>query len=105
MPKGRWAYRPTTRRLHSIAGAAHRGNRTVGNPFLTTGLEWCHVCKGEMDTDTEASHRDSMYVFKRWCRRCGTVLKWGNYNVPIMHGSPLPAMALEWCTKPGQDRR
>ena len=103
--KGRWAYRPTTRRLYSIPGGAQRGNRTLGNPFLTTGLEWCHVCKAEMDCDTEASHRDSVYVFKRWCRRCGTVLKWGTYAVPLMSPSPLPAMALEWVTTPERDRR
>ena len=103
--KGRWAYRPTTRRLHSIAGATQRGNRTMGNPFATAGLEWCHVCKSEMDCDTEASHKNSMYVFRRWCRRCGTVLKWGTLNVPLMSPGPLPAVNLEWVTRPEQDRR
>jgi hypothetical protein len=103
--KGRWGYRPTTRRLYSISGAIQRGNRTLGNPFLTLGMEWCGTCKSEMDCDTEASHRNNVYVFKRWCRRCGNVVKWGSYTAPILSGTQLPAMAFEWCTKPEQDRR
>lgn len=103
--KGRWGWRPTVRRLHSIPGVGQRGNRTLGNPFLTTGMEWCRVCKSEMDTDTESTHRDSMYVFRRWCLRCGTVLKWGTFNVPLMSPGPLPAVNFEWVTRPERDRR
>ena len=77
----------------------------MGNPFLTLGLEWCRVCRGEMDTDTDASHRAGVYVFSRRCRRCGTVLKYGTYAAPLVSGQALPPMALEWVTKPGADRR
>ena len=105
MAKGRWGWKPTTRRLISIAGSNQRGNRGEGNPFLTLGMEWCRVCKSEMDCDTQASHRSGIYVFKRWCLRCGTVLKWGTYAAPMITDKPIPAMAFEWVTKPEQDRR
>jgi len=104
--RGRWATisRPG-RSLISTPGTVQRGNRTLGNPFLTLGLEWCRTCKSEMDCDTQASHRDGMYVFKRWCRRCGTIVKYGMFAAPIISDRNLPAMALEWVTKPEQDRR
>ena len=106
MSRGRWGYhRPKTRRLISVPGGEHRGNRTLGNPFLTLGLEWCETCRGEMDTDTEASHKNGVYVFKRTCRRCGRVLKSGVYAAPLVSDQKLPAMAVEWVTRPGVDRR
>lgn len=84
----------------------HVGHRVLGNPFTTFGLEWCSRCKGEVDTNTEASHRGTVYVFKRWCQRCGKVLKWGLWNnVPLISDTPVPAAAMEWVTKPEQDRR
>jgi hypothetical protein len=77
----------------------------MGNPFLTLGLEWCARCKQEMDCDTEASHRNGMYVFKRWCRRCGLVVKSGVYRAQIVSDTNLVPMALEWVNKPEKDRR
>lgn len=106
MARGRWQLKlPPSRALWSVPGIAQRGNRTLGNPFESLGLEWCHICKGEEDTDTTASHRAGVYVFKRWCRRCGTVLKAGSYGAPLLCDRALPAMAMEWATRPEQDRR
>lgn len=84
----------------------HVGHRVLGNPFTTFGLEWCDRCGGEVDTDTHAEHRDTLYVFKRWCLRCGKVLKCGVWeNVPLLHATPNVIAAFEWVTKPEQDRR
>jgi hypothetical protein len=84
----------------------HAGHRVLGNPFTTLGLEWCSRCRSETDTNTEASHRGTRYVFKRWCQRCGKVLKWGYWdNVQLLSDRPLPAAALEWVTNVEQDRR
>jgi len=75
-------------------------------PFATLGLEYCPHCKTEVDTDTAARHERTTYSFKRWCRRCGGVVKHGVFhNVPILSSIPLPAGTMEWVTKPGQDRR
>ena len=105
MSRGRWALHRPGRVLISVSGVRQRGNRTLDNPFLTLGLEWCRVCKSEMDCDTEASHRAGVYVFKRWCRRCGTVLKYGSYAAPLVSDQRLPAMAFSWVTTPEKDRR
>jgi hypothetical protein len=83
-----------------------RFQRGIGSsPFTSFGLEWCGRCKTEVDCDTAAEHNGTLYVYKRWCLRCGKVLKRGIYeNVPLI-GNPLPAAALEWTTKPEKDRR
>ncbi len=81
------------------------GRIANGNPFVSLGLEWCSRCKMEVDTDTEAAHRHGIYTFRRWCLRCGLVIKYGAYQAPLVSDRPLPAAALEWVTRPGQDRR
>lgn len=84
---------------------ASRFRKGIASPFTSFGLEWCRRCRMEVDCDTQAAHRGTTYVFKRWCLRCGLVVKSGVFdNVPLL-GRPLPAAALEWTTAPGQDRR
>lgn len=83
-----------------------RFRKGIASPFTSFGLEWCPRCKMEVDCDTQAAHRGTVYVYKRWCLRCGLVIKRGVYNnVPLLTNQPLPAAALEWTTTPGQDRR
>lgn len=85
---------------------ASRFRKGIGNPFSSFGLEWCPRCRTEVDCDTQAIHSGTTYGFKRWCLRCGKVIKFGVYdNVVLLSGRPLPPAALEWSTKPGQDRR
>lgn len=79
-----------------------------GNPFSSLGLDYCIVCRDEVDTDTEAeySSMEGVYVYRRRCVVCGSVIKFGAVQVPmITGGKPLPAAALQWITDPGQDRR
>ena len=79
-----------------------------GNPFSSLGLDYCTTCKDEVDTDTDAqySSMDGVYVYRRRCCVCGTVIKFGAVQVPMVTGGrPLPAAALQWITEPGQDRR
>jgi hypothetical protein len=77
----------------------------ISNPFTSFGLEWCPRCKTEVDCDTQAVHQGTTYAYKRWCLRCGKVIKRGVYDCVPLVGGPLPAAALEWTTTPGQDRR
>lgn len=83
-----------------------RFRKGVGNPFTSFGLEWCPRCKTEVDCDTQAVHQGATYGYKRWCLRCGKVIKAGLYEcVPLLAGAGLPPAALEWSTAPGKDRR
>jgi hypothetical protein len=83
-----------------------RKGLTSANPFTSFGLEWCPRCKTEVDCDTQAHHQGTTYAYKRWCLRCGKVIKRGVFdNVVILSDRPLPAAALEWSMAPGQDRR
>lgn len=76
-----------------------------GNPFNSLGMEWCLRCRSEVDCDTSAQHRGSLYVYKRWCLRCGWVIKYGAYQTPLINDHPLAASAVQWVTSPEKDRR
>ena len=85
----------------------YRFRRTgEGQPFTPSGMDWCPRCRSEADTYTEASHRGTMYIFKRTCQRCGKVLAYGTFdNVPLLTKRPLQECALEYVLTPGRDRR
>lgn len=76
-----------------------------GNPFGSLALDWCDRCQMEIDTDTEAHYRGGIYSYRRWCCRCGKVLKFGAYQVPLIHSDGMRPAQLQWLTKPEQDRR
>jgi len=88
----------------AAVNAWQRVGQHGGNPFVSMGVDWCKTC-GETDTDTQASHRAGVYVYKRSCRRCGRVVKWGTMRAPLLSVQPLPAAAFEWVKKPERDRR
>lgn len=82
------------------------GVSATSNPFQSMGLRWCPVCRGEEDTDQEARHKGSIYLYKITCKRCGSVVGFGAFNnVPLIVANPLPPMALSWVKAPGRDRR
>lgn len=78
-----------------------------GSPFKSLGTDWCPHCKMEVTTDTRAGHKDTVYVYKVQCERCGGTIKHGIYDnvVLITNERPLPPAAFEWCFEPGRDRR
>ena len=78
-----------------------------GNPFSSLGDDWCPRCKMIIDTDTDAEYGDNTYVYRRRCRRCGKVIKYGMMpNIPLINVDPNSLVcAAEWVTTPGQDRR
>lgn len=75
------------------------------NPFDFQGLEYCVTCKQDVDTDTEAHHKGSTYVYRKRCLRCGAVMSWGTYDhVPLLE-TRTPIRAIHWALEPGLDRR
>ena len=96
----------------------HVGRRIMGNPFQTTGHQpnpfgslferWCPRCKMPVDSDTDATHRAGVYVYKTTCNRCGKVIEAGAYQAPLVNTGPhqeLPVIVFEWFSKEGRDRR
>lgn len=71
-------------------------------PFTLYGMLWCPTCEMEVDCDTHAANRGTLYLYKRLCRRCGTVLQRGIYDKTM---SPIPHDAADWVNAPGKDRR
>lgn len=91
--------------LNDFASRFRKGLSSA-SPFTSLGLEWCPRCQMEVDCDTKAHHQGSTYAYKRWCLRCGLVVKNGVYdNVVMLSGQPLPPAFVAWSTEPGQDRR
>lgn len=83
-----------------------RFQRGIGSsPFESFGLEWCSRCRMEVDCDTQAHHQGTTYVYKRWCLRCGKIIKKGVYDNVTLIGEPIPQVALEWISTPELDRR
>jgi hypothetical protein len=83
-----------------------QGSRVLQNPFASLGTSWCPTCRGEAEVDEDASHRRGLYVYKKSCCRCGTVVGYGAYQVPAIAGPQgVSRGALEWVTTPGKDRR
>lgn len=76
-----------------------------GNPFSSMGLEYCPRCKLEEDTNTEATHRGGIYVYRKLCKRCGYVIMKGAYQVPLIYSEGMPSAMFEWISTPGKDRR
>ena len=78
-----------------------------GTPFSTLGLDYCVWCKMQVDTDTDAQHDGTTYVYRRNCRRCGRVVASGAVTAPVVSGGKagLPAKALQWIHHVGKDRR
>lgn len=78
--------------------------RVDRNPFDHVGLEWCHHCKQEVDTDTEAHCKASTYVYRKRCLRCGGVISFGVNDVNVLQGQTSKT-AIHWALDPGKDRR
>lgn len=71
-----------------------------GNPFTSFGDgEWCDRCRLVVDTETQAHHRNGIYTYKRWCLRCGKIVKHGSYAAPIVADQALPPAAVAFATK------
>ena len=87
-------------RSWKIAGSIQHG----GNPFSSLGLDWCTHCRMEVDTDTDAEYNDGTYVYRRRCCRCGRVIKWGAYAVPMVNAELRLPTVLTWVTERGKDR-
>ena len=83
------------------------GHTEGGTPWASLALDWCKWCQQEVDTDTEARHKGDLYLYKRWCRRCGHVVKYGAVRAPLVGGARqgVPALAVNWMTHPEKDRR
>lgn len=67
------------------------------SPFTPMARAWCIPCRQDVDVVAEAQHRGTTYLFKRICKRCGTVLQHGVFqNVPLIHAEPLSADVVRW---------
>lgn len=83
----------------------HQSSTSTSNPFVSLGSDWCPCCKQETECDTAAEHCGTTFTYKRWCLKCGKVIKAGIMdNVKIMSNRCLPRAALEWTFTPGKDR-
>jgi hypothetical protein len=87
----------------------HIANRLYRNPFHSVypieHLEWCHVCKMDVDTDVETANADGVDVYRKRCKRCGGIIQWGIGRRHITKAEPLPAKAYEFVSRTGRDRR
>ena len=89
----------------------HAGNRLPRNPFdpiaIIEHLEWCRICKMDVDVQTESANAEGVDVYRKRCKRCGGVIQHGiaRRHIDGTNQKPLPKKAVEFIQKTGTDRR
>jgi len=89
----------------------HYGNRLVRNPFdpvyPVEHLEYCKICKMDVDVTVEAGEIDLVDVYRKRCKRCGEAVQYGIGRRHIDGSSlkPLPPQVLRFVNETGKDRR
>lgn len=82
---------------------ASRFRKGLANPFEAPRLEWCPTCHMQVDHETEGQHQGTTYVYRRRCKRCGSVIARGLFDNVSVLGPPQNA--VEWTQEIGADRR
>ena len=87
----------------------HISRRLPRNPFdpqyPTEHLEYCKICKMDVDVDVEGGNAGGIDVYRKLCRRCGQVMQHGIAKRDLMQDRPLPKAALEFIKYRSKDRR
>ena len=96
--------------IKNYRSSYHFGNRLPRNPFdplyPIEQLEWCRICKMDVDVKIEAANADGVDVYRKSCKRCGKVIQHGMGRRHVTSESkPLPKKALEFIQETARDRR
>lgn len=83
--------------------------RVPRNPFdpvqVIRHLEYCKVCNMDVDKQVEAAWADGVYVYRKRCGRCGSIMQWGIAKDVLKGQKPLPLKAVSFIRETGKDRR
>jgi len=83
--------------------------RVPRNPFDPVlpiqHLEFCKVCQMDVDTQAQAAWADGVYVYRKLCKRCGSVMVCGIDRRELVSSKPLPKEAIQFIRETGRDRR
>jgi hypothetical protein len=95
--------------VRNFRDSYHVGNRLPRNPFdplqSVEKLEWCGVCKMDVDVQVEAANADGVDVYRKRCLRCGGIIQFGIARRHLTSGKPIPAAAVKFIRRSGRDRR
>jgi hypothetical protein len=97
--------------IRDFRDSYHIGNRLPRNPFdpihLEDKLEWCNVCKMDVDVQVETASAGGVDVYRKRCMRCGKVIQHGigRRHIDGSIKKPLPKEARAFIKKTGRDRR
>lgn len=71
-----------------------------------SAMEYCTTCQDEIDTQTEQGKWGKVWVYRKRCLRCGSVIQWGVAKVCLQSKDPLMMKSVaSWIRATGQDRR
>jgi len=72
----------------------HISNRLPRNPFdpqyPIEHLEYCQICKMDVDVQVEAANGGGFDVYRKLCKRCGKVMQYGMAQRHIVAGKTRP---------------
>lgn len=87
----------------------HVGNRLPRNPFdplySEEKLEWCTICKMDVDVQVETANANGTDVYRKRCKRCGQVMQWGIGQRHLTGEKSISKEAIRFIQESGQDRR
>jgi len=89
----------------------HISRRLPRNPFdpqyPIEHLEYCRICKIDVDVDVEAANGGGFDVYRKLCRRCGYVMQYGigQRYVTADNVQPISQRVLDFIRYTGRDRR
>ncbi len=86
----------------------HISSKLKRNPFDPVypikDLEWCRICKMDVDVRIEAANADGVDVYRKCCKRCGHVMQHGIARRNLS-SEALPKKAINFIKQKGKDRR
>jgi hypothetical protein len=86
-------------------GMRHRKQRI--NPLESVSpVEFCGICQDEVAVEIDEGRWQVIWVYRKRCLRCGSVIQWGAAKAAFDRTDPETVQAVtSWILATGKDRR
>lgn len=90
----------------TIISKGMRYRKLIINPIESVSpMEYCGKCDDEVDVEVDEGKWKSVFVYRKRCLRCGSVIQWGVAKVHLNSTDPtINKEVAEWIQQTGQDR-
>jgi putative component of membrane protein insertase Oxa1/YidC/SpoIIIJ protein YidD len=91
----------------TIISKGMRYRKLTINPLESISeMEYCPTCQDEVDIEVDEGKWKTIFVYRKRCLRCGSVIQWGVAKVHLQSTDPVINQEVaEWIQQSGTDRR